>query len=85
MRLVTKISLLNITQSQPHFVKSESHFFINHKVYFWIKNYALGITSSNFDVGIPILGTSILSAQIKKEEATYKGESITGLSSIILS
>ena len=30
---------------------------------------------ANFDVGIPILGTSILGFQIKNEESTYKGVS----------
>ena len=35
------------------------------------------LIQANFDVVIPILGTSSLSAQIKKEELTYKEESQT--------
>ena len=36
-----------------------------------------GTNLADFDVGIPILGKSILGAQFKREKSTFKGESQT--------
>lgn len=43
-----------------------------------------GLIQANFNVGIPILGSSVFSAEIKKKQSTYKGKSQTKFKFIIL-